>query len=207
MEYLVGGSLLMIAAYLCGSVCSAIIISKTFNLPDPRNEGSQNPGATNVLRLAGKKYAVITLFFDMLKGFLPVLVAKFMGFPPVSIAFICFAAVIGHMYPYFYQFKGGKGVATAMGVFLGFNLILGTAVIATWLLVANFSRYSSLASLVSMALAPFYALGIIQELTIMPPLLFITVFIFFKHRNNITRLFDGSEPKITLRSSSPEDGS
>ncbi|MCC5013771.1 MULTISPECIES: glycerol-3-phosphate 1-O-acyltransferase PlsY [Legionella] len=192
----------VVIAYLAGSVCSAVIVSRIFSLPDPRVTGSQNPGATNVLRLAGKKYALIVLIADMLKGLLPVVLAKALGAGPATISFTCFAAVMGHMYPVFFNFQGGKGVATAIGALLGFHFILGVMVIATWLLVANFSRYSSLASMASIALAPVYAIVTMSGMETLPPLLFIAMFILYKHRENITRLIDGEEPKIRFESHS-----
>lgn len=189
-------TIVIVVAYLFGSVCSAVIISRLFSLPDPRIEGSKNPGATNVLRLAGKKYAAIVLLGDMLKGLIPVLLAKILGASQVIISFTALAAVIGHMYPVFFHFQGGKGVATALGALLGLHFILGVMVIATWLLVANFTRYSSLASIVSIILAPLYAMLTIGNVEIFPPLFFITLFVIYQHRNNITRLIDGEEPKI-----------
>lgn len=188
----------IVLAYLIGSICSAVIVSYLFDLPDPRLEGSKNPGATNVLRLAGKQYAIIVLAFDMLKGLLPVLLAKMLMADPITVGFTCFAAVLGHMYPVFFDFKGGKGVATALGALLGFHFLLGVAVIATWLLIANFFRYSSLASIISMSLAPLYSLGIVHNLSAFPPLMCIAIFILYKHRDNITRLIDGTESKINL---------
>ncbi|MBA2651303.1 MAG: glycerol-3-phosphate 1-O-acyltransferase PlsY, partial [Tatlockia sp.] len=187
--------------YLLGSICSAIVVSRLFSLPDPRTEGSMNPGATNVLRLAGKKYAIIVLLGDMLKGLIPVLIAKALGAGPIIASFTCLAAVLGHMYPIFFGFRGGKGVATAIGALLGLNLILGVMVIATWLIVANFTRYSSLASLISIVLSPIYSLFTINRLELLTPLSLIALFIVYQHRNNITRLIDGDEPKIKFSSS------
>jgi len=191
--------LFVLFGYVLGSLCSAIIVSRIFTLPDPRKEGSKNPGATNVLRLSGKRFAVIVMVFDVLKGVVPVLLAQIAAVAPVTVAFTALAAVLGHMYPVFFQFKGGKGVATAIGALTAFNFILGSAVIATWLLVANFTRYSSLASIVSMCLAPLYSLFFFNDITIFPPLFFIALFILFKHRNNITRLIDRTEPKLNFR--------
>lgn len=188
----------VLIGYLCGSVCSAIIVSRIFSLPNPCTEGSKNPGATNVLRLAGKKYAAIVLFCDMLKGLLPVLLAQLLHASPGALGFTCLAAVLGHMYPVFFDFKGGKGVATALGALLGLHFIMGVVVIAIWLLVANFTHYSSLASLVSLSLAPLFAIVSIHSLDAFPPLLLITVLVIYKHRKNITRLMDGNEPKIAL---------
>jgi len=192
----------VVLGYVFGSVCSAVIVSQVFSLPDPRISGSRNPGATNVLRLAGKKYAAMVLVADILKGLLPVLLAKAFDVSPITVSFTCLATVLGHMYPAFFGFHGGKGVATAIGALLGLHFILGVMVIATWLLVANFTRYSSLASIVSMVLAPLYALLTIGRLDIFPPLFFIALFILYKHRNNITRLIDGEEPKIQFNRSS-----
>lgn len=189
----------VIVAYLCGSLCSAVIVSRLFSLPDPRMEGSKNPGATNVLRLSGKKYAVIVLVGDMLKGVLPVLLARLLGAGPITMGFAAFAAVMGHMYPIFFQFRGGKGVATALGALLSLNLILGALVIATWLAIAHYTRYSSLASIVSIILAPLYSAMTMGNIEIIPPLFFITIFILYQHRDNITRLIDGEEPKIRFK--------
>jgi acyl phosphate:glycerol-3-phosphate acyltransferase len=188
--------------YVLGSICSAVIVSNIFSLPDPRITGSQNPGATNVLRLAGKKYAIIVLLGDMVKGLLPVLAAKILNAGPIAISFTCLAAVIGHMYPVFFSFHGGKGVATAIGALLGLNFILGVAVIATWLLVLNFTRYVSLASMVSLTLAPLYSILILERMDIFPPLFFIALLVLYKHRNNINRLLDREEPKIKFKSGS-----
>ncbi len=188
--------LFIVIGYLCGSVCSAVIVSRLFSLPDPRLAGSRNPGATNVLRLSGKKYAAIVLLADMLKGLFPVVLAQIFNAEPITVSFTCLAAVLGHMYPVFFGFHGGKGVATAMGALVGLHFLFGVAVIATWLLVANFTRYASLASIISMALAPLYVLLIVGRLDVFPPIFFITLFILYQHRNNITRLIDKEEPKI-----------
>lgn len=193
---------LIILAYLMGSICSAVIVCKTFALPDPRTEGSKNPGATNVLRLAGKKYAMLVLVTDLLKGTIPVLIAKMFALDPTAIAFVALAAVIGHMYPVFFGFQGGKGVATAIGALLGFQFIVGVMVSATWLMVVKFSRYSSLASIIAISLAPFYSLLIIGRMDIFPPIFFMAVLILIKHKNNINRLIDGTEPKVKFKQKS-----
>jgi glycerol-3-phosphate acyltransferase PlsY len=193
---------LIILAYLMGSICSAVIVCKTFALPDPRSEGSQNPGATNVLRLAGKKYATIVLVTDLLKGTFPVLIAKMFGADATVVSYVALAAVIGHMYPVFFGFKGGKGVATAIGALLGFQFIVGIMVTATWLLVVRFSRYSSLASIVSISLAPFYSILIIGRIEIFPPIFFMAVLILIKHKDNILRLIDGTESKVKFKQKS-----
>lgn len=186
----------VIVAYLVGSLSTAIIISRLFNLPDPRANGSKNPGATNMLRLAGKKYAAIVLIGDMLKGLLPLLLAHLLDSSPALLGFTCLAAVFGHMYPVFFDFKGGKGVATALGAFLGFHFVMGAVVIATWLLIANFSRYASLASIIAITFAPFYSLFVVGNLSAFLPLIFITIFVLYQHRDNISRLINGDEPKI-----------
>lgn len=190
--------ILVTIGYLSGSVCSAVIVSKIFALPDPRSEGSQNPGATNVLRLAGKKYAIIVLVADMLKGMIPVILAHLFHSGITIAAFTCLAAVLGHMFPIFFHFKGGKGVATALGALLALHFMLGVLVIATWLLVANYSRYSSLASIVAITLTPIYSIISLDTLDAFPPLLFMAMFILYKHRDNINRLIDGDEPKISF---------
>lgn len=190
---------MVVLGYLMGSICSAVIICKACSLPDPRMEGSKNPGATNVLRLAGKQYAALVMAADLLKGTIPVLIAKMLDADPVTVSFTALAAVVGHMYPVFFQFKGGKGVATAIGALLGFHFLVGVFVAATWLLVAKFSRYSSLASITSIGLAPLYSLLLIQNLNIFLPIFAIALLILYKHRDNITRLIDGNESKIKLK--------
>jgi glycerol-3-phosphate acyltransferase PlsY len=191
----------LIFAYLFGSISSAIIICRILSLPDPRFEGSKNPGATNVLRLGGVKIAVIVLILDMLKGFIPVFLAKLLGASPVLLSLICLSAVLGHMFPVFFQFKGGKGVATAGGAFFGISGVLGTLAFGTWLIVASISKYSSLASLVTLALAPFYALYMTHNTSVFSVIAVISIFILYKHHENITRLVDGTEKKIQLKSS------
>ncbi|MBA3537871.1 MAG: glycerol-3-phosphate 1-O-acyltransferase PlsY [Tatlockia sp.] len=195
----------VVIGYLLGSICSAVVVSRLFSLPDPRVEGSQNPGATNVLRLAGKKYAVIVLIGDMLKGLIPVVLAKALGAGPVIAAFTGLAAVMGHMYPIFFGFRGGKGVATAIGALLGLDIILGVMVIVSWLLIANFTRYASLASLISIGLSPIYSLFIFNKLEVLTPLFFIALFVLYQHRNNVTRLIDGEEPKLRFSKSLNEE--
>lgn len=191
---------LVALGYLMGSFCSAVIVCRLFSLPDPREEGSKNPGATNVLRLAGKQYAALVMLADLLKGTIPVLIAKALGSNDITISFTVLAAVVGHMYPVFFDFRGGKGVATAIGALLGFHFLVGVMVAATWLLVARFSYYSSLASMTAITLSPFYTLLLIGRQEVLPPLFMVVILILFKHRNNITRLIDGTEPKIKLKS-------
>ncbi len=193
----------MVVGYLVGSVCSAVIVCRMFSLPDPRTEGSKNPGATNILRIAGPKCAITVLIADMLKGFLPVFLAKLLGANAHTLGLICLAAVMGHMFPLFFKFKGGKGVATALGALLGFHWLLGGMVIATWLAVILLSRYSSLAAVVAIVFAPFYSLFVIQNMSAFIPLAIITMFVVYKHHGNLTRLADGTEPKIKLKRDTP----
>ncbi|HAT8410522.1 TPA: glycerol-3-phosphate 1-O-acyltransferase PlsY [Legionella pneumophila] len=196
---------LILVGYLMGSINSAIIVCRTFGLPDPREEGSKNPGATNVLRLGGKQYGIMVMVFDALKGILPVILAKFLSAEPVTVAFTALAAVVGHMYPVFFHFRGGKGVATTIGALLAFHFVIGVMIAATWLLVANFWRYSSLASIASISLAPFYSLILVGNLNIFPPLFMITILVLYKHRDNFNRLIDGKEPKIKFKHSVIEE--
>jgi acyl phosphate:glycerol-3-phosphate acyltransferase len=189
---------MIIFAYLCGSLCSAIIVAKIFDLPDPRSEGSKNPGATNVLRLSGKKYAAIVMAGDVLKGFLPVILAKLFSINDYTLAVMCLAAVLGHMFPIFFRFKGGKGVATALGAIFALQFVLGVLVALTWLAVLRATRYSSLASMTSMLLMPLYSFYTIESILFVTPLSLITMFILYKHRDNILRLSDGTESKVNF---------
>jgi glycerol-3-phosphate acyltransferase PlsY len=187
---------LIVAAYLLGSVSSAIIVCKLMGLPDPRSEGSNNPGATNVLRIGGKKPAAITLLGDSLKGFIPVLIANLMGVSPLILAAVAMAAFLGHLYPVFFGFKGGKGVATALGVQFGLGWQVGLSVALIWLFMAKVVNISSLSALVSMALAPvivWYFLSA-PELVVMQVAL--SLILFWRHRSNIQNLLGGTEGKI-----------
>jgi glycerol-3-phosphate acyltransferase PlsY len=188
--------LAILAAYLLGSVPFAMISSKVFGLADPRTYGSGNPGATNVLRSGNKKAALFTLIGDALKGAVAVIVAQQMGFSDTMIALVALAVFIGHLYPVFLKFKGGKGVATAAGVLLALEPVLGLAVAGTWLLVAYVSRYSSLAALVAAASAPVIAVlmhGATNQ-TIVVGILGMAL--IGKHWQNIQRLMAGQESKI-----------
>lgn len=183
-------------SYLAGSVCSAVIVSNLCKLPDPRAEGSKNPGATNVLRLSGKKYAIIVLLVDMLKGFLPVVLAKMFYLTGFEISMVCLAAVLGHLFPYFFDFKGGKGVATALGAFLGVNFTLGLIAIVLWIVIAAISRYSSLASIVTLLAAPLISLKYHPGFWSFIPLLVMSFFVVYRHKENFERLQKGNESKI-----------
>jgi glycerol-3-phosphate acyltransferase PlsY len=190
-------SLLLISmAYLLGSLSTAVLVSKAFGLPDPREQGSGNPGATNVLRLGGKKAAILTLLGDALKGFVPVVVANLMGMNPLIVGLVGLAAFLGHLYPVFFGFKGGKGVATALGVMSGFFWGLGLAVLATWIGVAALTRYSSLAALVAAALAPLYVWFMLGHLALSLLTLLLAALLFWRHRANIQRLIHGEESRI-----------
>ncbi|MDZ7804760.1 glycerol-3-phosphate 1-O-acyltransferase PlsY [Thiohalophilus sp.] len=188
---------LIAGAYLLGSLSSAIIVCKLAGLPDPRGTGSGNPGATNVLRLGSKRAAAITLLGDMLKGLLPVLLAVTLQVSPLVLGLVGFAAFVGHLYPVFFQFKGGKGVATLLGVLFGFSFWVGLATAATWLFIAKGLKISSLSALVAMALAPVYTwliLGPAWELVIASAAM--AVLSFWRHRSNIARLVKGEESLI-----------
>jgi glycerol-3-phosphate acyltransferase PlsY len=197
--------LLIIAAYLVGSVSAAIIVCKLMSLPDPRTIGSGNPGATNVLRVGGKKAAAITLFADMLKGLLPVLVAPLLQVSELVLALVGFAAFLGHLFPVFFGFKGGKGVATMLGVLFGFHWAVGLATAGTWLLVAKVFKISSLSALIATALAPVYIyliIGTSEPLIISTSVM--TLILFWRHRSNISRLLKGEEGKVGKQDSPTE---
>ena len=200
-----------VAAYLLGSLSFAVIVSRAFGLSDPRTFGSKNPGATNVLRSGSKKAAIITLLFDALKGWLPVLAVRYFGKPygleDGTAALVGLAAFLGHLWPVFFGFKGGKGVATALGVLFGVDLYLGLMVGATWLFVAYVSRYSSLSSLVAAVFAPaFYLLldGSLwrAEKTIALALVVMGGLLIYRHYENIGRLIAGKESKLGAKKAS-----
>ena len=209
--YSAGATLL---AYLLGSLSFAVLVSKAMGLKDPRSYGSNNPGATNVLRSGSKAAAIATLLLDGLKGWLPVVLVKWFGsdygLGDGTVAAVGLAAFLGHLYPVFFQFKGGKGVATAAGVLLGIGWVLGVATLATWLIVAFFSRYSSLASIAAAVFAPlFYLLGdraawyvdknIVMALVVMSALL------LYRHRENINKLIKGTESRLGASKSAKRD--
>jgi len=188
--------LLITAGYLLGSLSSAIIVCRLLGLPDPRGEGSGNPGATNVLRIGGKKAAAITLIGDMLKGLIPVLIAKLLGADLTIQAAVAVAAFLGHLYPLFFGFRGGKGVATAIGVLLGLHWPVGLLTIATWLVIAKVFKISSLAALLAILVTPLYIWWLIPNKSLMIAMLFMGTLLFWRHRSNIKGLLAGSEGKI-----------
>lgn len=185
--------LLIVFAYLMGSISSAIIVCRCMGLPDPRGQGSGNPGATNVMRIGGKKAAAITLAGDMLKGLLPVLAAKLLGVSPLILALVGLGAFLGHLYPVFFNFKGGKGVATSFGVLLGYSWLLGLGVAATWLSVFKISKISSLSALVAALLAPFYIWMISGQTELIAAGALISIWLIYRHKSNIKKLLEGTE--------------
>jgi glycerol-3-phosphate acyltransferase PlsY len=187
---------LTVAAYLIGSLSAAIIVCKLMGLPDPRSQGSKNPGATNVLRYGGKKAAAITLVGDALKGFLPVLAAKLLGQGHGNLEIIAMAAFFGHLYPVFFQFKGGKGVATALGVFLAMSLPVALSMVATWLIMAFVFNISSLAALAAACLAPIFVWYWEGNTAFILMSVIMSVVLIWRHRSNITNLIKGLEGKI-----------
>jgi len=188
--------LLIAAAYLLGSVSSAILVCRAMGLPDPRTLGSNNPGATNVLRFGGKKAGMLTLLGDSLKGFIPVLAANLLARDPAILAAVGMAAFLGHLYPVFFRFQGGKGVATALGVQFGLGWQIGGAVAAVWLFMAFVLKISSLAALVSMALAPVIIWWFWPAPALVVMSIVTTALLFWRHRSNIRNLIAGSEDSI-----------
>jgi glycerol-3-phosphate acyltransferase PlsY len=201
----VSSALAVLAAYLVGSLSFAVIVSRGFGLSDPRTYGSKNPGATNVLRSGNKKAAVVTLLLDALKGWLPLFLAHHWapegGWGDLTLAMIGLAAFVGHLYPVFFHFKGGKGVATAVGVLFGVNGLLALACLATFAIVVFFTRYVSLASMVAAVFAPVYFLfgadvawpgssPMVGALVVMGALL------IWRHRENVDRLIKGKESRL-----------
>lgn len=186
--------LAIVIAYLFGSISSAVLICKVFRLPDPRQNGSNNPGATNVYRLGGKIPAVLTLFFDVLKGMIPVWGSYFLGIPPLFLGMIAVAACLGHIFPLYFHFRGGKAVATALGAMFPVAWEMALLLIFTWLVVFKISKLSSLAAIITVSLAPFYAYWIKPQYTV--PVIMISALIIWRHQSNISRLRHGNEQRI-----------
>ena len=187
----------LIASYLLGSISSAIIICKIVGLPDPRTKGSKNPGATNVLRIGGKKIAAFVLLFDGLKGALPVILAHYLGFSLFELTIILLCAFLGHVFPIFYGFKGGKGVATYLGGLIGLNFFVGLTFSIIWLFVAKVIKISSVAALTATLLSPVYFYFITtHNLKATLVIFLINLFIYFTHRENIKRIMSGDESVI-----------
>jgi glycerol-3-phosphate acyltransferase PlsY len=189
--------LIILFAYLVGSVSSGIIVSQIFNLPDPRTIGSKNPGATNVMRSGNKKAAIFTLLGDLLKAILVLAIAEYLGFNDLIIVCVALAVLIGHIYPIFYKFQGGKGVATAIGILFALNFKLALIVASIWLLVFGIWRYSSLAAIVAAISAPIIAIFILRDQSLYCiAFTFITIIILIKHQANIKKLLSGTELKF-----------
>ncbi len=198
-----------VVAYLLGSLSFAVIVSRVMGLQDPRTFGSKNPGATNVLRSGSKAAAIVTLLLDAVKGWLPVVLVRWFGKPygleDGTVAMVAVAAFVGHLWPVFFRFKGGKGVATFIGVVFGIDLVLGLAVGATWLIIAFFLRYSSVASMASAVFAPVYYLfgDRIQwyaEKPVLFALFIMALILIVRHRENINRLLQGNESRLGKKS-------
>lgn len=186
--------IMIICAYLLGSVSSAVLICRVFKLPDPRESGSNNPGATNVLRIGGRLPAALVLLCDMAKGTIPVWSAYYLDIDPVMLGLIGIAACVGHIYPIFFHFRGGKGVATAIGAIAPIGLDLTGMLMGTWLVAALILRYSSLAAIITALVAPFYTWLIKPQYTL--PVAMLCCLIIWRHQENIKRLISGNEPKV-----------
>lgn len=184
---------LVVFAYLLGSISSAILLSKIMGFKDPRSEGSNNPGATNVLRIAGKKAAFLTLLGDCLKGLIPVLIATWLEADPLIVALAAFAAFCGHCFPIFFSFSGGKGVATAIAATVGFNWIVGAILIGIWLLFARVFKISSLAAIISFCALPILIYWRVPDLAVTAVFATMSLILIWRHRANIQRLLSGNE--------------
>ncbi len=187
---------LPLLAYLLGSISSAVVMARIMGLPDPREIGSKNPGATNILRYGGKLAAVLTLAGDILKGAIPVLVARALTADAVIVTLCGFAAFLGHLFPVFFGFRGGKGVATALGVWFALNPWVGLALLVTWVLMALLFRYSSLAALTASAAAPLYVAWLSPGTPALATMIVMSAILIFRHRSNIRNLIAGTETKI-----------
>ncbi|MCH9636967.1 glycerol-3-phosphate 1-O-acyltransferase PlsY [Rickettsiella endosymbiont of Litargus connexus] len=185
-----------LVAYLLGSLSSAIIVSQCAGLADPRTQGSGNPGASNILRIGGKKLAGIVLLGDLLKGWIPVMLAKLVGLPLASLAWVAFFAFIGHLYPVFFSFRGGKGVATALGGLLALAWPVGLIGVLSWGLALFLFRYISIASMLA-AVVTFFYVFYVYSFPVYLPIFLMTVLLIARHFSNIQRLFQGTEPRLT----------
>ena len=187
----------MLCAYLLGSLSAAILFCRLFGLPDPRSEGSRNPGATNVLRIGGKWPALVVLIFDMLKGMLPVWAGYYLGLTHFELGMVALAACLGHIFPVFFNFKGGKGVATAFGAITPIAWGVAGSMLGTWLLVFLVSGYSSLSAVVTALLVPFYVWWFKPEFTF--PVALVCCLLIYRHHVNIQRLWRGEEDKVLYK--------
>jgi glycerol-3-phosphate acyltransferase PlsY len=193
--------LLPIFAYLCGSISTAVVVAAMMGIADPRDVGSRNPGATNIMRYGGKLAAGLTLSGDVLKGVVPVLLARALSDNDIVMAGSVYMAFLGHLFPVFFRFHGGKGVATALGAWLAMAPIVGAALIVTWVLVAATSRYSSLSALVAAALGPIYVLLWKPGIPFLIAIIAMTALLFWRHSSNIRNLLAGTEGKICVTKS------
>ena len=192
-------ALVVLVAYLVGSIASAIVVCRVMGLPDPRKEGSGNPGATNVLRLAGKVPAALTLAGDVLKGVAPVLLAKGLSLPPTTVALAVLASVLGHLFPLYFGFRGGKGMATALGAVSALSWPVAGVMCVLWLAVAGATRYSSLASMTAAVGAPVAAFWLAPEVANVAALAILAALLLWRHRANMQRLASGTESRIGQR--------
>jgi len=190
--------LLIIVAYLLGSISSAVVVARAYGMADPRTVGSGNPGATNILRQGRKQAAALTLLGDLLKGVIPVLIARAFSDDPLLLALVAGAAFLGHIFPVFFSFRGGKGVATALGIYLALNPWIGLALMITWITVALVSRYSSLAALAAAVLSPLYVWWLLPGMPYLVMSVAVAALLLWRHRDNIKRLRRGEEDKIKL---------
>ncbi|QGM80394.1 glycerol-3-phosphate 1-O-acyltransferase PlsY [Otariodibacter oris] len=189
---------LIAGSYLLGSISSAIIFCRLAGLPDPRTQGSHNPGATNVLRIGGKLSALGVLLFDVLKGFLPVSIAIYLGLRPTEIGFIALATCLGHIFPIFFQFRGGKGVATAFGAIFPIGYTIAGLAFGSWLIIFLLFGYSSLSAVVTAIVVPFYVWWFAPEFTF--PVALVCCLLVYRHHDNIQRLWRGQEDKLWQKS-------
>ncbi len=200
-------TLAILIAYLIGSLSFAVIVSKLMGLPDPHTYGSGNPGATNVLRTGKKLAAVLTLVGDAGKGWFALWLAQHFaadyGHTPTALAGVAFAVFIGHLFPVFFRFQGGKGVATAAGILFAIHWWLGAATLATWLIMVVFFRYSSLAAIVASVFAPFYTFLMFGFTPYLPPVIVMCALLIWRHRENITKLMSGTESKLGAKKPAP----
>ena len=188
--------LLLAFAYLLGSVSSAVLVCRAWGLSDPRSEGTGNPGATNVRRIGGNMPAAVTLVADLFKGAIAVLIGHAMGLSPTWLMLVGAAAFLGHLYPLFFGFRGGKGVPTLLGVCLAFDAALGLAVSGTWLVMAKGFKVSSLSALIATALSPIYAWLLNIPMQAIFILIAMVILLWWRHRDNIRRLMSGNEERI-----------
>ncbi len=190
---------LLLLAYLSGSIAGAIVVCRIMGLEDPRHAGSGNPGATNVLRLHGKVAGALALSADLLKGVIPVLLARLVDATDMIIALAGLAAFLGHLFPLYFRFQGGKGVATLLGVLIGFTWVIGLLFVVSWLFAAVLFRYSSLAGIISALLMPVSSWWLLPRPAYAICLAVMALLLIWRHRANIARLMAGTEPKISWR--------